>query len=332
MNRFKLGVTSTLLVVSVLLLWMQNINVFRRHRDNHRISHPWHPPPRRLRTKTPYPVTNSIKYTLNNPNICRDTETVSLLFIVSSSTTHVKSRQYIRDTFANHTYFRFHAIRLIFLVGKSQKESIENKLIAESRMYGDVIQADFRDSYRNLTLKVVTELHWVTKHCPNAIVIGKIDDDTFVDTVKFLRAYFPIFQTGRKYILCNFIPRMLIDRDGRWKISNKEHVLKHYDAFPWRYCSGYGVFVSGNMVGQLYKAATVSPFLWVDDVYFSGILPSKLTGFKYKHIENRWNEKVNNTECFLRSNCHDIFGVVQKEDLYPIWNYTIKIRYRQYTF
>ncbi|XP_071113896.1 beta-1,3-galactosyltransferase 5-like [Haliotis cracherodii] len=331
MSRFKWCVTATLLVVTALI-WIQNIHVLKQHGDNHRLSHPWHLPSWRPRTRTQYPATNSIKYTLNNPNICRNTETVSLLFIVSSSTTHAKSRQYIRDTFANHTYFRFHVIRLIFIVGKSQKESIERELIAENREYGDVIQGDFLDSYRNLTLKVVAEFHWVAKHCPNVTVVAKIDDDAFVDTVKFLRSYFPVFRTGRRYILCNFIPRMLIDRAGRWIISNKEHVLKHYDAFPWSYCSGYGVFFSGNMIAQLYKAATTSPFLWVDDVYFSGVLPSRLTDIKYKHLENRWNGQVNNTQCFLRYNCHDIFGVVDKEDLYQIWNYTIKTRYRQYIF
>ena len=36
----------------------------------------------------------------------------------------------------------------------------------ESARYGDIVQTDFLDSYRNLTLKAVSWMRWVVAHCP----------------------------------------------------------------------------------------------------------------------------------------------------------------------
>ena len=36
----------------------------------------------------------------------------------------------------------------------------------ESARYGDIVQTDFLDSCRNLTLKAVSWMRWVVAHCP----------------------------------------------------------------------------------------------------------------------------------------------------------------------
>ncbi|XP_048240239.1 UDP-GlcNAc:betaGal beta-1,3-N-acetylglucosaminyltransferase 7-like [Haliotis rufescens] len=130
----------------------------------------------------------------------------------------------------------------------------------ENRMYGDVVQGNYLDSYRNLTLKVVSGLCWITQFCFNVRVVAKIDDDTFVDTVKVLKVLIPFLQEHRDVLLCSQSGSALILREGNGVCLN----------------IGFGVFMRGDMIGRLYKAATFSPFLWVDDVYFSGVLPSRL--------------------------------------------------------
>ena len=46
------------------------------------------------------------------------------------------------------------------------KCTVEASVRVESARYGDIVQTDFLDSYRNLTLKAVSWMRWVDAHCP----------------------------------------------------------------------------------------------------------------------------------------------------------------------
>ena len=56
-------------------------------------------------------------------------------------------------------------------------EEIQN----EHLLYGDIVQGDFVDTYRNLSLKAVVGNLWVSKFCSQAEFVVKTDDDMFVD-------------------------------------------------------------------------------------------------------------------------------------------------------
>jgi hypothetical protein len=45
----------------------------------------------------------------------------------------------------------------------------------ENSRYGDVLYADFVDSYRNLTYKSLTSLYWAASKCPRASFVMKVD-------------------------------------------------------------------------------------------------------------------------------------------------------------
>ncbi len=44
----------------------------------------------------------------------------------------------------------------------------------EHRMHRDIVQGSFMESYRNLTLKAVMALKWVTTYCSNAKYVIKV--------------------------------------------------------------------------------------------------------------------------------------------------------------
>ena len=50
----------------------------------------------------------------------------------------------------------------------------------ESRLYADVIVADFVDAYRRLSLKSLFGLVWARRHCRAARFIVKVDDDVYL--------------------------------------------------------------------------------------------------------------------------------------------------------
>ena len=60
-------------------------------------------------------------------------------------------------------------VRLAFIFGRlTSTPGAEEALDAENKQYGDIVQGNFDENYRNLTLKSLTDLDWVINYCPAA--------------------------------------------------------------------------------------------------------------------------------------------------------------------
>lgn len=66
------------------------------------------------------------------------------------------------DNDPSHDNFQ---IRIVFLLGQTEKNETQEQIVNESRTYNDLIQESFFDSYNNLTLKSVMMLKWITNNC-----------------------------------------------------------------------------------------------------------------------------------------------------------------------
>lgn len=61
--------------------------------------------------------------------------------------------------------------KLVFLLGLPASENhtdVQSKIEEEVKIYGDIIQEDFIDSYNNLTLKSIMMLKWVNNKCKDS--------------------------------------------------------------------------------------------------------------------------------------------------------------------
>lgn len=70
-------------------------------------------------------------------------------------------------------------VRRLFLLGHSDSEVQENVrrealLHEEAREWGDILQGNFQDSFRNLTLKEIMFLRWLPHYCPHTKFIFKV--------------------------------------------------------------------------------------------------------------------------------------------------------------
>lgn len=270
----------------------------------------------KYRSTTKYPSHFIGRYSLNNPHICSSLE-VDLVFIISSACDNFNRREIIRSTFANQTFFKNYTIKLAFFVGLTTSGTTQQMLTAEHRNYGDVIQGHFLDTYHNLTLKVSTELQWLAAYCKHTNVVAKLDDDTFVNTYAFFEKYYQS-KSGRNVIYCDINSHETrIRRQGRWRVPT--NVLKRYQFYPWKYCLGYGVFISGELITRMYKSTMLSPFLWVDDVYFTGPLTSQLT-FTFVRTDSSYFRK--DLKCFLTQNCSLLFAAGNVSMFPHLWKLT----------
>lgn len=118
-----------------------------------------------------------------------------LLIIVHSAVANAKARVAVRNTWANkqNLYFKYFkslnkTIEVAFILGKSKNKTLNNLILEENSVHGDIIQEDFVDTYNNLTIKSMMMLKWVITKCRQATFIMKTDDDVYVNIPVLMRA------------------------------------------------------------------------------------------------------------------------------------------------
>ncbi|ESO89382.1 hypothetical protein LOTGIDRAFT_96132, partial [Lottia gigantea] len=192
----------------------------------------------------------------------------NVIVMVHSSIPNYHRRNSIRETYGSKTLFLPFKIRVVFLVGRPSNRNIQAAIESESMKYRDMVQGDFFDSYHNLTHKAVMGLRWVTEHCQNSEWTLRVDDDVVFDMQLFLELFASRLNPNNIHCCTINYPRVL--RTGKWKVARNEfHGRKRY---PWSYCPGFAAVFRSEMAKRLYRAAFVSPFFWIDDIYVYGIL------------------------------------------------------------
>lgn len=108
-----------------------------------------------------------------------------LLILVCTAPENLNQRNAIRVSWGGQREARGLRVQTLFLLGEPSGRhpswGSQDDLVQESAAQGDILQAAFQDSYRNLTLKTLSGLNWADKHCPMARYILKTDDDVFVN-------------------------------------------------------------------------------------------------------------------------------------------------------
>ena len=161
----------------------------------------------------------------------------------------------------------------IFLFGLSASTKAQLQLQKESRDYGDIVISNFQDSYRNLTLKSISMLHWVSTYCHLAKYLVKVDDDMSWNMPAFLDSWFrwwipyPGIIYGNSVINANVIRR----NKSKWAVTEEEYL---WDTYP-NYVGGPAYVISVNAVPKLIDVLDQVHFISMEDVFVTGILRQK---------------------------------------------------------
>ncbi|KAL8606200.1 hypothetical protein ACOMHN_043418 [Nucella lapillus] len=206
-----------------------------------------------------------------------------LLVLVPSVASHVAIRQAIRDTWAS-PYFRSwpggvyvvaDKVKVVFVFGVTSSTDDVQQLGKEERRYGDIVQYDFKDSYRNLTLKMAAAFRWTRQFCPLTKFILKVDEDTMVNFPVLIRLRHVLSARSARFILEHAIPAPLPMRHGKWKVSHEEYPYHKYPP----YVLDYSYVLTGSVVGEAAAQSLQlrpSRLLPMEDVFFTGLLASVL--------------------------------------------------------
>ncbi|KAH7946184.1 hypothetical protein HPB49_021223 [Dermacentor silvarum] len=190
---------------------------------------------------------------------------IDYLFLVFSAAEYAEVRRVIRRTWAKDAR-RSSGNRVLFIFGKPNTVKLQSALEFESQQYGDVVQEDFWDTYRNLTSKTVAMLRWATVHCPQARFVVKIDDDTLPNLANFYKA-----MHGQPE---DAIYGELKHGDVPKRSPNHKWYIP-YEEFPRNvvpdYITGGMYVIGGHVVDLLYKTTgQVKPFR-MEDMFLTGM-------------------------------------------------------------
>ena len=209
---------------------------------------------------------HDFKYIMNEPEICKTPPV--LIIVVCTAVQNVFPRTGVRLTWGSTKILEPYNSTLVFLVGQVKSKLLQEKLEDENRQHHDIVQADFIDSYKNLTLKSIALLHWVKTFCARSTYVLKADDDMYVSIPNLIEALRKMTQP--KFILGHVFPgsKPRQNKHSKWYTPLKEFSEKFYP----KYVSGTTYAVSTSAVADLYSTSLGVKLFWLEDVYTTGML------------------------------------------------------------
>ncbi|XP_008425351.1 beta-1,3-galactosyltransferase 1-like isoform X2 [Poecilia reticulata] len=139
------------------------------------------PPEPKWEDPGPYHVSypRNYRFFMDNSPTCKTTNPF-LILMVPVAPTNLEGRDAIRRTWGGKKMVLGQLVETVFIVGLPggvDANQQQARLKQESERYRDLIQSNFQDSYRNLTIKTMVMLEWLAQHCAKASFVIKIDSD-----------------------------------------------------------------------------------------------------------------------------------------------------------
>lgn len=214
------------------------------------------------------------KYILNPSNVCNDPPpqngSIFVLILIKSAPDNFHLRQTLRMSMEKNPIEQGY-VRIVFLMGTSKKEHNKNILI-ENALYGDIVQQNFVDSYKNLTIKTVMGYNWAVEYCSNATHILYKDDD-FHFNVKNLLKFLSNHEHPQSLLVGYRVEKAPVMRH-----QASPHFVKKEDysnnKYP-PYLAGGAYVVSMDVAKRFVVAFPYVKYIAVDDSYL-GIVAMKI--------------------------------------------------------
>lgn len=246
---------------------------------------------------------------------CKTNSTFSsqLFVTVISAPHHFAQRDAIRDTWGRRAAEL--GISLYYLIGETDAYSVQEQIYQEHLTHRDILQANFVDTYFNLTLKSLAMMNWIGRtlergHCSSVRYALKVDDDMFVN----IEAIEGLVKAQNASVE-KFIGKLHTDDHPIRRRFNRYYISEASfsdTTFP-HFVTGAAYLFTARSAATIYQTALLEPELaiFLEDVYVTGILPQKLGN----HIRREghpsfvnWEVDVSSREDFNRIwTSHNVF-------------------------
>lgn len=110
-----------------------------------------------------------------------------VIFIITSFYRNIETRSAIRRAYYIKKLAHFNFKKVFLLgIGPDNKYVNVKAIQNEASRFGDIVQGNFIEAYRNLTYKHVMGLKWISENCSSAKYVIKMDDDIVINLIGIL--------------------------------------------------------------------------------------------------------------------------------------------------
>ena len=222
---------------------------------------------------------DNITFIRNPTDLCKGDE--FLVVLILSDPHEGGLREAVRATWGMVERIYKKNIKRAFFIGEKPKEvSLHTELQSESAKYNDIIQANFVDSYKNLTVKTILSLRWSMTYCPSAKYVMRTTDDVLIDFFKLIPTL-DSFNPSGVYFGCPIWTPLNIHVHGKYGMWSEVK----WPSGQWApYQDGFYVVFSRDVVKDFFYLACKTPLTWPDDTYLGALANMrqlKLLGHDY---------------------------------------------------
>lgn len=193
---------------------------------------------------------------------------VPVFYIIRSHPNKTDEREFIRSTWASSL-----KNSIVFVLGNAESVTVRRKVLEEANKYQDLLVIDMLDSYKNLSIKSIGILKWVTRFCNAPRFFFQGDPDVAVFTTSIAAVL--NLKDNRKpriYGYCWQAASVFRDRSSKWRMDYSVYSSITYP----RYVAGAAWIFSPSVPAKILDALVVPrPYFHVDDVLISGILAER---------------------------------------------------------
>lgn len=268
---------------------------------------------------------NLFNFPINPIHACsQDGHRARIIVTVCSAAWNFEARRALRSTWFSRRTLQPMDASVVFVLGAVNSSQTQTDILRESRIHKDIIQSDFMDSYRNLSLKTTAMLKWVKKFCHSVQYVLKTDDDTLVNLEKLVavlnKIHIPRIVLG--HVIAGAVPYR--DNTSKWFVTQEEYSASYYPKF----CSGSGYVLSRDLIDDLYRATLYTRMVFLEDVFVTGICARRIRATHVHSIGFKYDKENLRMDCQLAEVITAHY--LSPEDLFVYWDALQSLKWHMY--
>ena len=179
-------------------------------------------------------------------------------------------------------------------------DSTDKLIRQEAGESKDILFLNFTDEYKKLPYKAILSMKFILENCSKVKNVIKVDDDVSDIRMKSVQRTVSKSKSS-DFLYCkvhsvNKISRKVEGKvPKKWSVTEEEFPKRNPDTYP-AFCQGMLIVMPLSTLEALYKQVPFEPFMWVDDIYVTGILREHLkpqpTFYRMELAKRISNDKI----------------------------------------
>lgn len=217
----------------------------------------------------PYHVAypRNYKFIMDDTPTCR-TRNPFLILMVPVAPSYTAARDTIRRTWGSEKLVLGQMVETIFIVGLpggADAGQQQEKLKEENQQHHDLIQSNFQDSYRNLTVKTMVMLEWLAVRCVKASYVLKVDSDVLLNVENLVKLLLDPSTAKQNYMTGLVWWHSPVLRNPLNKFYMPTHVWAEPEYPP--YPLGMAYVLSMDLPGKVLGISPQIKPIYIEDAY-----------------------------------------------------------------